>query len=320
MVTGLVWAGHGISLDTSSHTIFNQISNDLSEAPLDPISSADIAANIAKVSALPEAVSVTNQADSYNAHLLSTNIDSTTVAKPQLVAGGLESRKDIVRYTSVNGDTISSVAAKFNVTTNSIRWSNDLYSETIPVGKLLLIPPCNGIVYKVKSGDTIDSIAARYSADKAQLIAFNDVEISGLPVDDYIVIPGGTQPSISYSSYQSSSAVYNFSPLYGGIGYTYGYCTYYAATRVSVPNNWGNANTWAYYARLSGWTVSSTPIAGAIAQSPYMSGLGHVAYVEAVSPDGTMMKYSDMNALCGWNCIGYSDWVPISTYPNYIYH
>jgi surface antigen len=90
-------------------------------------------------------------------------------------------------------------------------------------------------------------------------------------------------------------------------------------SRVSVPTNWGNANTWDNYARLSGWTVSSTPVAGAVAQTD-RGGLGHVAVVEAVSADGTMMKYSDMNGLAGWGRVGYSGWVPISTFQHYIYH
>jgi surface antigen len=88
---------------------------------------------------------------------------------------------------------------------------------------------------------------------------------------------------------------------------------------VAVPNNWGNANTWDNYAALSGWTVSSVPRAGAIAQSD-AGWEGHVAYVEAVSPDGTQMKYSDMNGLAGWGRVGYSDWVPANRFPHYIYH
>jgi surface antigen len=50
-----------------------------------------------------------------------------------------------------------------------------------------------------------------------------------------------------------------------------------------------------------------------------MSWWGHVAVVEAVSPDGTMIKYSDMNGLSGFGRVGYSDWVPATTYQNYIY-
>jgi len=45
----------------------------------------------------------------------------------------------------------------------------------------------------------------------------------------------------------------------------------------------GNASSWAYYAVLSGWTVSSSPQVGAIAQTSYAAGgEGHVAVVDAV--------------------------------------
>jgi surface antigen len=310
----IVWYGQDKSIHMNNSSLWSQASQQ-SEVPLDRISSADIASNIAKVVSLPEAVAVSNQADSVNAQLASAQTDQAIIAKPQVVAGSAKNRKDVQKYITKDGDTISSIAAAFGITSDSVRWSNDLYGDRVAVGKELSIPPIEGIVYKVLSSDTIDSISKKYQADKTQLISFNDIELSGLPVGELIVIPNGRQ----YVA-PSTTVYYGFSPEYGGNGYTYGYCTYYVATRVSVPRNWGNANTWAYYARLSGWTVSSVPVPGAIAQSPYMSYWGHVAYVEEVSPDGTMMKYSDMNALAGWNRVGYSDWVKSSFYPNYIYH
>jgi surface antigen len=66
--------------------------------------------------------------------------------------------------------------------------------------------------------------------------------------------------------------------------------------------------------------VSTTPVVGAIAQSN--SGPeGHVAIVEAVSDDGAMIKYSDMNGLAGWGREGRTaDWVPArSRFQNFIY-
>jgi surface antigen len=113
--------------------------------------------------------------------------------------------------------------------------------------------------------------------------------------------------------------VFSIRPIYGYNGYDYGYCTWYVANRISVPANWGNANTWDNLAPASGWTVSHAPRAGGIAQSN-RGAFGHVAYVEAVSPDGTMIKYSDMNGIAGFNRVGYSDWVPASKFNNYIYH
>jgi len=326
VVTAVVWNGHNVASKPVSSSLLSQSANNQSEAPLDTISSADIAANIAKVAKLPEAVTVTNQADSYNAQLATANVDQTIVSKPQLVAGGTKSRKDIQKYVAVAGDSITSLATKFGVTSDSIRWSNSLSSENVPVGKELVIPPRNGVIYKVASGDTIEAIAQKYHADKDQLVAFNDLETSGLPVGENILIPDGVQPAApaaaataSRSSYVDSGIVYGYAPTWGDNGYTRGYCTYYAASRVKIPNNWGNANTWAIYARLSGWTVSPRPIVGAIAQTT-AGWAGHVAIVEAVSPDGTMMKYSDMNGICGYGCVGITkDWVPISHFQNYIY-
>lgn len=322
IVTSVVWSSRD---NTSQPVIRSLLSQAATDTPLDTISSAEIAANIANATSLPEAVTVVNQADSYNAQLVSVKLEQAIVSKPQLVQGGSKSRKDITKYVTVSGDTVSSLATKFGVTSDSIRWSNSLSRDYISAGTELWIPPSNGIVYNVKSGDTVESIASKYQASQEEIIAFNDIELTGLPVGENILIPDGVQPVVTYNAYYSggSAAIYGYVPQWGGNGYTYGYCTYYVATRVSVPRNWGNANTWDDYARLSGWIVTSTPVVGAIAQSDYMSYWGHVAYVEEVRtmPDGTMqMRYSDMNALAGWNRVGYSDWVPITAYPNYIYH
>jgi surface antigen len=214
------------------------------------------------------------------------------------------------------------VAAKFGVTSDSIRWSNNLDGSELPVGRELYIPPVNGIVYLVKAGDTVDKLAREYNASKEAIESFNDAEVLGLVVGRRIVIPDGTKATTEYniSAYGGSNAVsWGSTPVYGYNGYDYGWCTWYAANKVPVPANWGNANTWDNYASGSGWTVSSVPVPGAVAQSDY-GGWGHVGVVEAVSADGTMIKYSDMNGLAGWGAVGYSGWVPThSKYQKFIY-
>lgn len=285
--------------------------------PLDQLSSAQIALTAAQAAGLPELSAIRNQADSDSITLRVIPNDSIALAKPQIVSTARKSRQDIKSYVTKSGDTISSVADKFGVNANSIRWSNNISGNTLAVGVNLSIPPVNGIVYTVKSGDTPASLASRFQADASQIISYNDAEIAGLKPGEKIIIPNGQifAPVVSYSAYSYSS----FVASYGGNGYDYGYCTWYVANRVAVPNNWGNANTWDNYAALSGWRVSSVPKAGAIAQSDY-GWEGHVAYVEAVSPDGSMIKYSDMNGLAGWGRVGYSDWVSASRFPHYIYH
>jgi surface antigen len=66
-----------------------------------------------------------------------------------------------------------------------------------------------------------------------------------------------------------------------------------------VPSGWGNARSWLYNARRSGYKTGSLPVPGAIAWTG-AGWLGHVAYVESVS--GNMVTISEMNYL-GWNRI-----------------
>ncbi|HEX5394800.1 MAG TPA: LysM peptidoglycan-binding domain-containing protein [Candidatus Saccharimonadales bacterium] len=301
---------------SASHTIrSNTLNSAVSTAsslpsPLDELSSAQIALNAAQMADLSELTAIRNQADSDSLLLSMIPNDSTVLAKPQVVATAQKSKYDIIHYTTQSGDTVSKLAKKFGVSTNSIRWSNSLAGDNISAGVKLVIPPVDGVVYKVKSGDTPASLAQRYRSDERQIILYNDAEISGLKAGELIIIPNGkVQVAVSYGSFAAS---------YGGNGYDYGYCTWYVANKVPVPTNWGNANTWDDYARLSGWTVSSVPKAGAIAQSD-RGWAGHVAYVEAVSADGSQIKYSDMNGLAGWGRVGFSGWVPSTYFGHYIY-
>lgn len=278
--------------------------------PLDQLSSADIAVHAAQMVQLEETRAVVNNADSVNAQLAIVPTDSQVVAKPQIVNTGLKSKKDIKVYSSVAGDTVSALAQKFGVTSDSIKWSNDLSADSIPAGRTLRIPPVNGIVYQVKPNDTPDSLATKFKATKDQIVAFNDAEITGLVRDDFIVIPDGTVTVVQVRATPSYNKTNGFafggnSPIYSGAnGYDYGYCTWYAATRRAaigraIPSNLGNASTWLSLARAAGLPTGSIPKAGAVIWTPPRDYYGHVGFVESVDPDGTT-HVSEMN-VAGWN-------------------
>ena len=294
--------------------------------PLDQLSSADIALTVARMNSLPESTAITSQAISQSVELTQAPTADSVVAKPQVITTALKSRADIHSYVTQPGDTLSGLATKFGVTSDSIRWSNGLgASDSVTINQKLVIPPVSGIVYTVAAGDTVDSLATKYKANADKITAFNDAEIGGLKPGERIIIPDGTvtptyvAPRVTQVATTASYAWGGGSAIYGFNGYDYGYCTWYVATRISVPANWGNASTWPQLAAASGWNVSHTPTVGGIGQRDYdAGGLGHVAYIEAVSPDGTMVKYSDMNGLAGFGRVGYSDWTPIGHFDHYI--
>ncbi len=266
---------------------------------------------------LPETTAISNQAQSQQAAISMATTNDAIVTKPQIVETALKSRANIFYYTVQPGDTLASLANKFGISQGSITGSNNIYYGSLKVGQKLVLPPITGLVYKVKSGDTPQSLANSYNVPVAQIIAYNDAEISGIHPGELIIIPNGTAPESTYST--SSYFPWGNGPIYGYNGYDFGWCTWYVATQISVPSNWGNASTWAYYAALSGWNVSKTPSVGAIAQTANaFYGEGHVAIVDAVSADGTHIEYRDMNGIAGWDRVGYSSWVPATDFQYYI--
>jgi surface antigen len=84
--------------------------------------------------------------------------------------------------------------------------------------------------------------------------------------------------------------------------YAYGNCTWYVANRRAqfgqpIPNGWGNAATWAWYASVGEYAVNHTPSVGAIMQNG--GGYGHVAFVENINPDGSILVSEMNNYACG---------------------
>jgi surface antigen len=76
--------------------------------------------------------------------------------------------------------------------------------------------------------------------------------------------------------------------------YAYGNCTKYVKDRrPDLPNDLGNANMWYINAQAYGLPTGTIPQVGAVGTTTAGS-LGHVVYVEAVYPDGTIL-ISEMN-------------------------
>ncbi len=271
--------------------------------PLDQLSSADIALQAAVAAGLDPEFGITpvaNQSHTVRSELALAPADTAVVAKPLIVPTNFKSRKDIKEYIVQPGDTVASVAAKFGVTSDSIMWSNGLRANSLAEGVGLLIPPDNGIVYVVQPGDTADSLAGKFRANKDLLVAFNDIELTGLKEGERILIPNGVQPAPVVR--QSSSSTISGLVWGAGNGYIRGYCTWHAANRRAavgnpLPTNLGNANSWYRNAIANGMDAGYEPRQYAVlwhVDTSIAGGLGHVAFVERVNPDGSILV-SDMN-------------------------
>lgn len=106
-------------------------------------------------------------------------------------------RSEIIDYEVESGDTLSTIAQKFNITADTIKWENDLKGDGIKPGQILKILPESGVSYTVKSGDTLESVAKKFSAEQQPILdyPFNDVpDDLSLKAGQLLIIPGGVPP------------------------------------------------------------------------------------------------------------------------------
>ena len=109
-------------------------------------------------------------------------------------------------YVVREGDTLSQIAEMFDVTVNTIKWGNDLSSNTLKVGQTLVILPITGVKHTIAKGDTLVSIAKKYKGDIDEIVAYNNLEKgSSLVVGSVIIVPDGEMQSLSPSYAVSGS-------------------------------------------------------------------------------------------------------------------
>ena len=126
---------------------------------------------------------------------------TTATDDPTISTSVSEKLRDrIVEYKVQEGDTLSSIAEKFDVSVDTIRWQNDLQSrDQIKLGQTLEILPVTGVLHKVKKGDTVYSIAKKYDSSAQSVVdfpynAFVNDETFGLAIGQVVIVPDGVMP------------------------------------------------------------------------------------------------------------------------------
>lgn len=111
-------------------------------------------------------------------------------------------RSEMLEYTVAKGDTLSGISQKYSISSDSIRWANNLDTATsIKPGQTLKIPPVTGVVHKVKKGDTVYSIAKYYNTDAQGMVdypfnTFTNDETFELAVGQSLIVPDGVMPKV----------------------------------------------------------------------------------------------------------------------------
>ncbi len=120
-------------------------------------------------------------------------------------------------YVVHSGDTLPAIAKMFGVTTNTIRWGNDLKSDKLTPGQTLVILPISGVQHKVKSGETLQSITKMHKGDFEEVLQYNNLtRTSKLSIGDIIVIPDGEMVAVSAGTKKTVAKTNYSGPAYSG--------------------------------------------------------------------------------------------------------
>lgn len=163
-------------------------------------------------------------------HTLLLPVDKAENFRLKLAQIPADQRVTWDRYTIKSGDSLSTIAAKYNTTTESLQAINDIHGVSIRAGKTLLVPLAsananhytyslnqriqrkqsqgngNKINYKVKSGDSLWTIGRRYKVSTAQIAKWNGMAPSD-PIRPGQILAVWTRKPNSSSSNKTSNTV-----------------------------------------------------------------------------------------------------------------
>ncbi|MBN1169172.1 peptidoglycan DD-metalloendopeptidase family protein [Candidatus Woesebacteria bacterium] len=115
-------------------------------------------------------------------------------------------RDKTIEYVIQPGDTVSSIAQKFDVSIDTVLWQNGLSeNDSIKPGETLQVLPVTGVSHKVKKGDTIYSIAKKYDVDAQPIVnfpfnSFTNDETFELAIGQTIIVPDGVVSEVKQVS------------------------------------------------------------------------------------------------------------------------
>jgi hypothetical protein len=108
-------------------------------------------------------------------------------------------RSEPVEYEVLSGDAVFSIAQKFNISPETLLWSNYAVLRDDPhslsIGQVLRIPPTNGILYEWKEGDTLEAVARDFKASVDDILNWsgNKLDLTNPEIEpgDLVMVPGG---------------------------------------------------------------------------------------------------------------------------------
>jgi len=215
----------------------------------------------------------------------------------------------MITYIIQEGDTLSEIAEKFNISINTIKWENNIGNK-LTVGKEISIlavagEPVSGIRHTITQGDTLGKIAEMYEVEVEDVTIFNDIDAKKLTPGKKIIIPNGTKRKVIKTKITTTSKNSSkISTKSSGSGY-YIRPTSVRATSLFGPR-WGKYHFGIDYGGPTGTPIVAsasgkvTKIRNGCTNNGYIGnrcGGGYGNYMEITHENGTKTLYAHLSKI-----------------------
>ncbi len=111
-------------------------------------------------------------------------------------------------YIVKKGDSLWSIASKYNITVNDLKKLNNLSSNMLTVGQKLLVKDTSsssdvGVYYTVMAGDTLYGIAKKFNLTVDELKKMNNLSSNNLSINQKLLVSGTAldNSNVDYDTY-----------------------------------------------------------------------------------------------------------------------
>lgn len=121
-------------------------------------------------------------------------------------------------YIVQKGDSLYSIASKYNTTVDALKEVNNLESNILSVGQVLKIPTVEetegSITYTVQKGDSLYSIAREFNTTAQEIKSLNNLENNLLSIGQELKIPAFQSLETTYTV-EKGDSLYSIARKYG---------------------------------------------------------------------------------------------------------
>lgn len=109
---------------------------------------------------------------------------------PSDKANNVEKEENTISYTVKKGDSLYSIARKYDTTIDRIKDLNNLTTNLLSIGQVLLIPTDTNLetTYTVQKGDSLYSIAKKYNTTVDRLKQLNNLTSNLLSIGQILIV------------------------------------------------------------------------------------------------------------------------------------